>query len=94
MESIGDIWWELFDVPENRKRQKSLEKTINDMDSFLEELRDQKEDLKEVEELDTSIDNISLSLCDETFQERVKDIQEELNTATKITESILSKLGL
>ena len=94
MESIGDIWWELFDVPENRKRQKSLEKTIDDMDSFLEELRDQKEDLKEVEELDTSIDNISLSLCDETFQERVKDIQEELNTATKITESILSKLGL
>ena len=47
------------------------------MDSFLEELRDQKEDLKEVEELDTSIDNISLSLCDETFQERVKDIQED-----------------
>lgn len=81
-----------FQRIENAKR--ALEKTINDMDSFLEELRDQKEDLKEVEELDTSIDNISLSLCDETFQERVKDIQEELNTATKITESILSKLGL
>ena len=81
-----------FQRIENAKR--ALEKTIDDMDLFLEEIRDQKEKLKEIEDLDRSIDNISQALCDETFQERVKDIQEELNTATKITESILSKLGL
>ena len=81
-----------FQRIENAKR--ALEKTIVVMDSILEVLRVQTEDLKEVERLETSTEHIRLSLCDETFQERVKDIQEELNTATKITESILSKLGL
>ena len=81
-----------FQRIENAKRV--LEKTINDIDLFLEKIRDQKEKLKEIEDLDRFIDNIYLSLCDEMFQERVKDIQEELNTATKAIESILSKLGL
>ena len=52
------------------------------------------EKLKEIEDLDRYIDNISQALCDEMFQERVKDIKEELNSATKAIESILSKLGL
>lgn len=81
-----------FQRIENAKRV--LEKTIDDMDLFLEEIRDQKEKLKEIEDLDRSIDNISKALCDEMFQERVKDIKEELNSATKAIESILSKLGL
>ena len=81
-----------FQRIENAKRV--LEKTIDDIDLFLEEIRDQKEKLKEIEDLDNSIDNISQALCDEMFQERVKDIKEELNTATKAIESILSKLGL
>ena len=81
-----------FQRIENTKRV--LEKTIDDIDLFLEEIRDQKEKLKEIEDLDNSIDNISQALCDEMFQERVKDIQEELNTATKAIESILSKPGL
>ena len=81
-----------FQRIENAKRV--LEKTIDDIDLFLEEIRDQKEKLKEIEDLDRSIDNISKALCDEMFQERVKDIKEELNSATKAIESILSKLGL
>ena len=81
-----------FQRIENTKRV--LEKTIDDMDLFLEEIRNQKDELKEIEDLDRFIDNIYLSLCDEMFQERVKDIQEELNTAITATESILSKLGL
>ena len=64
------------------------------MELCLEEIRDQKEKLKEIEDLDRSIDNISQALCDEMFQEKVKDIKEELNSATKAIESILSKLGL
>ena len=55
-----------FQRIENAKRV--LEKTIDDMDLFLEEIRDQKEKLKEIEDLDRSIDNISQALCDEMFQ--------------------------
>ena len=90
-----------FQRIENAKRV--LEKTIDDIDLFLEEIRDQKEKLKEIEDLDRSIDNISQALMfamlDNRFeytgiQEKVKDIKEELNSATKAIESILSKLGL